>query len=337
MIVAGAGITGLWQAAHLSELGYQVSLIDKADDPLATSASSYAGAMLAPYCEAEAAPRLVLELGKQGLQIWREAFSGLVDHGTLVLAPARDGSELQRFARVTEGHSSIDAAGIAELEPDIGMRFPAGLYFSEEAHLATPAAMSFLLEKVKAQGGEIRFGTALEELEAEIEAANGLIVDCRGLGACGKIQSLRGVRGERVLLKTAEISLRRPIRLLHPRHPIYVVPWGNGVFMVGATVIESEDDGPVSVRSMLELLGAAYTLHPAFGEAEVLDLGAGVRPSFDDNVPRVIAGGADGRIHVNGAYRHGFLLAPVLAACVAELIEEGESDHPLVQNGQLAS
>lgn len=334
IFVIGAGVTGLWQAAHLARRGHRVCLIDEAKDPLISSASSYAGAMLAPYCEAEAAPEMVLELGKVGLELWRDFYPGLVAAGTLVLTPARDRSELDRFARVTEGHSLLDASGISELEPDIGERFPAGLYFADEAHLATPAAQHFLLDQVKRCGGEVRFGSDLDGIRGEISAADGWVIDCRGLGARRDLPRLRGVRGERVLLKTQELSLKRPIRLLHPRHPIYVVPWGDGVFMVGATVIESEDDGPVSVRSMLELLGAAYTLHPAFGEAEVVDMGAGVRPSFDDNVPRVIVPDQGKTIRVNGAYRHGFLLAPVLAMCVAELVEGGSGIHPLVQTGQ---
>ena len=138
------------------------------------------------------------------------------------------------------------------------------------------------------------------------------------------------MRGERVILRTPEVSFRRPIRLLHPRHPIYVVPWSDGEFMVGATVLESEDDSTVSVRSMLELLGTAYALHTAFGEAEIVDSGSGVRPAFDDNVPKVIVCERQRCIHVNGAYRHGFLLAPVLAQCVADLLAGSTASHPLV-------
>ena len=74
---------------------------------------------------------------------------------------------------------------------------------------------------------------------------------------------------------------------------------------------------PVTVRSALELLGSAYALHPAFGEAQIVELGAGVRPAFADNVPKIVVRGRT--IHVNGLYRHGFLLAPVLAELVAGL------------------
>ena len=94
-------------------------------------------------------------------------------------------------------------------------------------------------------------------------------------------------------------------------------------------MIESEDSGPVTVRSALELLGAAYALHPAFGEAEIIEMAAGVRPAFPDNVPRIIVGDTGRYIHINGAYRHGFLLAPVLAAAVAGYLADGTA-HPLL-------
>jgi glycine oxidase len=126
------------------------------------------------------------------------------------------------------------------------------------------------------------------------------------------------VRGEMLYLETSEVTLSRPVRLLHPRHPIYVVPREGGRFMAGATMIESDDSGPVAARSLMELLNAAYTVHPAFGEARVVETGAGVRPAFADNLPRVEES-AD-VVHVNGLYRHGFLMAPAMAGEVARLI-----------------
>ncbi|MEM6495331.1 MAG: glycine oxidase, partial [Pseudomonadota bacterium] len=54
------------------------------------------------------------------------------------------------------------------------------------------------------------------------------------------------------------------------------------------------------------------------------------RPSFPDNVPRVIVRESGRRIIVNGAYRHGFLLAPMLASVTQNVIAGTLADHPLL-------
>ncbi|MFM9940395.1 MAG: FAD-dependent oxidoreductase [Hyphomicrobiaceae bacterium] len=323
--VVGAGILGLWQALVLAQHGHKVTLVEASPEPFADAASRWAGAMLAPYCEEEGAEPRVRDLGLEGMALWREAFPGIVSNGTLVVAAARDRSELNRFARATRGHVLIDAEQVAALEPDLGQRFQSGLYYQDEAHMAPREAMAFLLAAVRHAGVDVRLGTTASL------SGDGPVIDCRGLAARAELPTLRGVRGERLLIKTNEIKLTRPVRLLHPRYPLYVVPWADGVFMVGATVIESEDPSPVTVRSALELLGLAYALHPAFGEAEIIELGAGLRPSFPDNVPKVVVRGE--RLFVNGAYRHGFLLAPVLAKAAADYLDRGARLEGIVVDG----
>ena len=112
------------------------------------------------------------------------------------------------------------------------------------------------------------------------------MIDCRGLFARDTQPGLRGVKGEMVIVETDEIALSRPVRLIHPRWPLYIIPRADNQFMIGATSIEREDDG-VSVRSALELLSAAYAVHPAFGEARIVEIGSGLRPAFPDNLPRI--------------------------------------------------
>jgi glycine oxidase len=136
------------------------------------------------------------------------------------------------------------------------------------------------------------------------------------------LSDLRGVKGEMVVLRCPDVRLTRPVRLLHPRLPLYLVPRGDGVYMLGATVIEASERGRVTARALLELLSAAYALHPAFAEAEIVEIGADARPAFPDNLPRIRRRGAV--IYVNGLYRHGFLLAPALARRVADLALEGQ-------------
>lgn len=324
--VVGAGILGLWQALTLARRGHDVRLIESSPEPFVRSASMHAGAMLCPNSEAETAPDLVRDLGRRGLALWRETYPALVNAGSLVVAPARDQPELTRFAKMTERHRTLDAAGIEALEPDLAERFSTALFFPDEAHMATPTALAFLLGAVRAAGAEVILGTPWRG-----KVDGGTIVDCRGLAARAELPNLRGVRGERLLIRSADVKLSRPVRLLHPRHPLYVVPWGDERFLVGATMIESEDEGPITVRSALELLGTAYALHPGFGEAQILETAAGVRPAFPDNVPRAIVrdGGGGSRIFVNGAFRHGFLLAPVLAEAVAGHLAAG-ANHPLI-------
>lgn len=319
--VLGAGITGLWQAIELAHRGHAVHLVERTVTPFTNAASQLAGAMLAPYCEREGAEAIVQELGLRGLDIWKRTCPAVVCNGTLVVAQPRDRNELFRFALRTEGHRRIDAAQLAELEPDLGGRYAEGLLYPCEAHVEPGNALAFLLERSRRLGVEVSFGRTSNGAESDYT------IDCSGLAARKDLDSLRGVRGERVVVQTREIDLSRTVRLLHPRFPLYVVPWGAGMYVLGATVIETEDAGPVTLRSALDLLGAAYTLHPAFGEARIVGLEAGVRPAFPDNVPRIEV--RDRRIFVNGLYRHGFLLAPVLAEMVADYLERGATPDRL--------
>ena len=304
--VVGAGVAGLATALTLAERGAEVTLIERSKE-LAGNASWLAGGMLAPFCEGESAPPSVVELGKRALDWWDARVAGVVRGGTLVVAPPRDVSEIESFAARTSGHERIDEARISALESDLGGRFRKGLFFAAEGHLDPRRAMYALRDELIRRGARLRFG----DDDEPAGAAAGVIVDCRGFGARADLPELRGVRGEMIRVRTREIALTRCVRLLHPRMSLYVVPRGDGEYMIGATMIESGENGAVSVRSAIELLSAVYTLHPAFGEAEILEMGAGVRPAFPDNEPRVVT--RAGRIFVNGLYRHGFLLAPALA------------------------
>ena len=324
IIIRGAGVLGLWQAVTLARRGNRVRVFETSRTPFERAASRWAGAMLAPDCEAEAAPPLVRDLGRAALSHWRTVLPTLAQNGTLVVAAARDLSELDRFARATERHERLSEPGIARLEPELAGRFSSALFYPDETHFDCMAGLEALLDAARAAGAEVTFASS-----AECVGKSDIVIDARGFAAREDVQGLRGVRGERSLVRSREVHLARPVRLLHPRQPIYVVPQGDGRFVVGATVIEREDNGPMTVRSALELLGSAYALHPAFAEAEILDMGAGVRPAFADNVPRVLVDGDRRTIHVNGAYRHGFLLAPIMAEAVARFIETGDRSHPL--------
>lgn len=321
ILIRGAGVAGLTAAFTLAKRGARVTLYDKSER-LDGNASWYAGGMLAPFCEGETAEERVQRRGVEAIDWWDHALPGLVQRkGSLIIAAARDQGELARFARQTSGHCLVDAAELAELEADLTGRFPQALFIAEEAHLDPRAALAGLLEQARNHGVDIRLG-------GDGPSGDGFDYELDATGLACPLPGLRAVRGEMAVLHAPDVHLTRVVRFLHPRIPIYIVPRKDHHYMVGATMIESGHDGPITARSLMELLNAAYCVNPAFGEAALIETGTGLRPAFPDNLPRVIRCG--NRLAINGLYRHGFLLAPVLAEAAADLILNGRTDKDFI-------
>lgn len=314
LLIRGAGVAGLVTACECLKYGAQITILDPRKDR-SSSASWFAGGMLAPECEAESAPPIVRTLGATALDWWSAILPDLVQrNGTLVVTPARDHQELHRFSKRTTGHHLFDEFALSACEPDLAGRFTQALYFAEEGHLDARQALLRLEAHLRQHGAQF----AQEAETAPNPSDFDFTIDCTGINHSINDPRLRGVRGEMLLLRTSEIHLSRPVRLLHPRIPVYIVPRDQHLFMVGATMIESDGGGPITARSMMELLNAAYSLHPAFGEAEIVESGTGTRPAYADNLPRVEKSG--NTLSINGFYRHGFLLAPALAQKAAAQI-----------------
>jgi len=321
--VIGAGIAGAWQALLFARAGHEVALFERSDAGMTQATSHWAGGMLAPYCEREASEPLITRLGIRSLDLWRDEFPATPFNGSLVVSHPRDRSDFERFAKLTSGHRRLGAEAVTELEPSLDGRFRDALFFPEEGHVEPRMVLPELHHRIAAAGGSVHF-----ESEQHPDETDGIVIDCRGLFARDSQPGLRGVKGEMVIVETDEIALARPVRLIHPRWPLYIIPRANHQFMIGATSIEREDDG-VSVRSALELLSAAYAVHPAFGEARIVEIGSGLRPAFPDNLPRIAIDNR--RISVNGLYRHGFLLAPALAELTLGYVERGVIDNEVMQ------
>jgi glycine oxidase len=323
--IIGAGIAGAWQALLLAKAGHAVTLYERDNADMRESTTHWGGGMLAPWCEAEVSEPVISRLGLRALALWREELPDTPFNGSLVIAHPRDRADFERFAKMTSGYQRLDAAGVAEIEPSLEGRFRDGLFYPGEGHVEPRRVLPELHRRITAAGGIIKY-----KCEAKAEDLDGLVIDCRGLFAREDDDSskLRGVKGEIIIVETDEVQLSRPIRLMHPRWPLYVIPRANNRFMLGATSIENEGTG-VSVRSALELLGAAYAVHPAFAEARILEFGSGLRPAFPDNLPRIAI--EKNRIAVNGLYRHGFLLAPALAELTLAYVQRGAIDNEVMQ------
>ena len=343
--IAGAGLAGRTLAWRLLRAGCRVSLFDSRARGDIASASMTAAAMLSPLAELAVSDDPVFALGQRSMQLWPrwiaelEAGTGesiyFRRQGTLVVAHAPDQSSLEHFTRLLQHKlpddcraqvRTLDAAGLAQQEPALAGRFGGGLLLEGEGQLANDQWMAALGLEIDRLGGRWHEGQTVVRVDARsIVCADqahrvDLAVDARGVGSKAQWPAdnpLRGVRGEVLRVECTGVTLQRPVRLMHPRYQIYVAPRPNHQFVVGATELESEDAGPVTLRSVLELASALHSLHPAFGEARVLRMSAALRPALDDHRPALVQRG--GVWHINGLYRHGYLCAPAL---VNELAHE---------------
>ncbi|MEM5330263.1 FAD-dependent oxidoreductase [Paraburkholderia sp. JHI2823] len=323
--VLGGGLCGRLVAWRLAGEGHRVALYERGGPEGGEAAAWVAAAMLAPLAEAAVAELLITELGVASLESWPRILAELPEpvffqrNGTLVVWHSADRTEaplFERRVRANAPRSLADANFVAlagaqldAAEPALAGRFARGWLLAGEGQLDNRQALAALAAGLAARGVETHWHTTVDE--ANPPSAR-VTIDCRGLGAKAALPGLRGIRGEVARVHAPGITLTRPVRLLHPRYPLYIAPKENDVFVIGATEIEGEDRSPVSVRSALELLSAAFAVHPAFGEARILELNTQCRPTLPDHRPALIWD-SKATLRVNGLYRHGFMIAPEVA------------------------
>ncbi|WP_114814017.1 FAD-dependent oxidoreductase [Paraburkholderia kururiensis] len=331
--VVGGGLCGRLVAWQLAGAGHRVALYDRGDADGSSSAAWVAAAMLAPLAEAAVAELLITELGVASLESWPRILAQLPEpvffqrNGTLVVWHHADRAEAPLFERrvranapaglVDGGFVSLAGTEVGDAEPALAGRFAKGWLLPNEGQLDNRQALRALAAGLAQRKVDTHWNSAVEGT-AYPDAR--VVIDCRGLGGKPVWPTLRGIRGEVARVHAPGIALTRPVRLLHPRYPLYVAPKQDDVYVIGATEIEGEDMSPVSVRSALELLSAAFSVHPAFGEARILELNSQCRPTLPDHRPALVWDGAR-TLRVNGLYRHGYMIAPEVADSAARFAQ----------------
>ena len=366
--ILGAGLMGRMLAISLMD-DYQVLLFDKDGKEGQQSAAYLAAAMLAPLAESADCSKEIMQLGEMALDLW-PGFLNKLDtpvffqqQGSLILAFEQDKSDLKQFKSRLKGtdYKVVSDSEIDDLEPGLNQHFKSGLYLPNEGQLDNRQLLNamattlnnsdvFWFDNTSVESTSSGFQIAGKTLESFLNEHMGFnahtpfdwILDCRGLGAqadnaltkdtddlASRTSKLRGVRGEVARIRAPGVHLSRPVRLMHPRYPIYIAPKADGLFVVGATQIESEDSRNPTVRSTLELLSACFSVHSGFAEAEILGIESGLRPAYLDNEPKIIV--QDRLVSINGLFRHGFLLAPVMLQQCINIIKGNVNDVSITQ------
>ena len=347
--IAGAGLLGRLLAFELARAGHQVDVYDPATDALGRGAAGWTAAgMLSPVAELEGADEAVFAMGLRSLVRWpqlieevrqalgqasHESAVEFHQHGSLLVAHRGDEGAARRVVDLLKHKAPIEFAPQALAMPDLRALEPAiygcahAWMLPGEGQIHTVQAMTALYQAATQIGAQWHWGESVQRVSAGVlhttkgDRQFDWVFDVRGTGArptaanqpkedAGFTPQIRGVRGEIFWLDAPSLVLHRPVRLLHPRHRVYIVPRQGGHIVVGASEIESEDRSPVSLRTTLELLSAAHSILPELAEARIIHCEINLRPALPDNLPRW--GSSPGITRINGLFRHGWLIAPAL-------------------------
>lgn len=333
--IVGAGIVGRLLAWHLCQQDYEVHLFCRGSINGEDACSMIAAGMISPFSEQEFLTKDWHHLAKRALKWWPMMLASLQDlvfyreNGTLILTSPREKPRLMHYLQKVQSQlqtkvSFLTEREISSLEPELTNFI--GCYLPNEARI-DPKQLFSALNAFFSNNGviwhpfhEVKILTEKRLSANQQEFVFDKIIDCRGLGAKKALPELRGVRGELIYCYAPKVNIQHQIRLLHPRYPCYIVPRDQHVYVIGATQIENESNAPITIESTLALLAAAVNVHAGFHEAHINAFHAGCRPTMNNHLPFVSE--QEGVMHINGMFRHGFLLAPVVVEQVVDKLLE---------------
>ncbi len=349
--VVGAGIIGLSIAWRLAAQGLAVGLFEAATAGRGTSAA--ASGMLAAAAEHEPGSDALLGLGLESQNLWPrfrdavEAASGQgIDYrteGTLVVAIGRDETERLRARHDLQRQAGLDTRWLAasparEREPGLTPAVT-GAILCPEDHQVDPSRLTHALRAAfLAAGGRLFEATLVDGLERSggrvsgvaagvrsIRAGTTVLATGAAIGSASWLPSgvrlpIRPLKGQSLVLR----SRRGPLPIEHVvwSAEIHLAPKSDGRLILGATMEEAGFDLTVTAGGLLALLDAVRRVLPGVEEMAVEEIRTGFRPTSDDDAP-ILGELLPGLVVAAGHHRNGYLLAPVTAQAIEDLVTTG--------------
>jgi glycine oxidase len=309
--VIGGGPIGLAIAYRAQQRGASVVVLDAGGD----GAYRHAAGMLAPVTEAQPGEDPLLRMCLDSHARWpafaEELELPLNTCGTL--AVARDGDDAEALDRL---HAYRTRVGLASerLLPSAARRAEPALAPSVRLALDVPTDWSVdPMALVAALRARVPVETRRVERIADVHA--GRVVVAAGVGSRALAGvPIRPVKGQVVRLR-GERLVDRTIRTLDA----YLVPRGDGRYVLGATMEERGDTAPTA-GGVFELIRDMSEVVPGILEFEIEAVTAGLRPATPDNAP-IVEEREGGLIVATGHHRNGILLTPITADVVAAMLE----------------
>jgi glycine oxidase len=314
--------------------GLSVVVFDRGE--IGAGTSRVAAGMLAPVAEADAGERALLDLGLRSARHWpafaaalTEATGADLDYrtrGTLLLARDRDEAEALERERDLRERLGLRVerllpSAARRLEPALAPTLRGALHLPDDHAVDPRRVCAALAQAARDAGASLRPGVEVTEA-GELAAEQVVVAAGPWSEAFGDEARVRPVKGQslRLLDPSGPGLLERVMRW----DGGYLVPRGDGRYVLGATSEERGFDTAVTAGGVHELLRDASELVPGVLELEVEEAIAGLRPGTPDNAPIIGRSPSNARIvWATGHYRNGVLLAPVTAdLVVAELVGE---------------
>ncbi|MCW3069164.1 MAG: glycine oxidase ThiO [Solirubrobacterales bacterium] len=355
VVVVGGGIIGLAVAWRAQSSGMQVTVLDR--DATGRATSHVAAGMLAPVAEVEygEAGRRVLALGLRSAETWpsfaaeleaaAEQPVGLRRTGTLLLA--RDEDDARELERQLAFRSSLGLrverlrpSAARQREPALAPTLRLALEAPDDHSVDPRLVLDALRAACVSAGVVLREHAPVARIEVDGDAGVNAVTLAGGERlAASRVVLAAGPWSSQIdgLPSAARVPVRpvkgQILRLRDPAGPGllgtvvrydggYIVPRGDGRYVLGATVEEQGFAAPPTVGGVYELLRDAGELVPGISELEIEELSVGFRPGTPDNAPVIGAGGVPGLVWATGHHRNGVLLAPLTAEMIVQVLGE---------------
>ena len=353
--VIGGGVIGLAIAWRAAGQGHRVCVLERGE--LGVGASHVAAGMLAPVTEADAGELALLALGLRSARDWPAFASeleqaagadpGLRRSGALVVARDRDEAEALERELALRVELGLDVqrllpSAARRLEPALAPTVRLALDVPGD-HSADPRALVLALAQAARHAGvTLRTGACVERVASRGGRVTGVGLAGGEVVRAGRVVVAAGawsaaIEGlPRIPLRPVKGQILRLRDPAHhgPGHGLlgrilrfeggYLVPRGDGRYVLGATMEERGFDTTVTAGGLYELLRDAGELVPGVHELVIEEMSAGLRPATPDNAP--VLGPADelaGLHWATGHHRNGILLAPVTADIVVDGLADG--------------
>jgi glycine oxidase len=313
--------------------------------------SRAAAGMLTPLSEADdQGPFFQLSRASQALygrfvqEIEEESKldAGYSNNGVLCLASTAEAADVMRHRYDWQKSAGFNvelltADDARRMEPLVTAPIKAAVFIPGEPCIAPRRLMNALRESCIKRGVEIRTGVAAESVLPNGVRVAGAALEAESVVVASGVWSgeLRGLdppipvhprKGQILSLQMPPGAFRHMIRW----GGAYFVPRSNGELVVGATNEDAGFDETNTPAGVGRLLMDAQQISSHVGSFPIIEMWTGLRPATPDGLPILGPSSVPGVLYATGHYRNGFLLAPITAAIIADLVE-GRTPAALIE------